>query len=95
MSTNFYNQYYANLGNVTVFFSDSTYVTHNISSLGTTNFNNSDPSKTPVSVNALGVNFLLSDMPTPVTYPDSFVGQISYGVLNNRLPAYSLWMNGL
>jgi hypothetical protein len=71
------NAKYADLGSVTIYFNDSSYVTKTISSVGGTIF---DPasSKTPTSITVLGTNYPMSSMPTAITYPDSTHGNITF-----------------
>ncbi len=63
------NVSYANIGSVTVYFSDSSYVTKTISTIGATLF--ADDDRTPTKMSATGISISTSDGPKNFEYPDS------------------------
>jgi len=77
-STRLDNQRVASLGSMKITFDDSSYITHNIQSLGTTVY---DPgsSRLPVQVEGMGQTWLVANMPLPVSYPGGAQGSITKG----------------
>ena len=62
------------LGPVTVHYSDGSTVTHTITGIGTTTFDTG--SLQPVSIDLLGNNYSIADMPLSVCYPDNSTGTL-------------------
>jgi hypothetical protein len=73
--TVFKNRKYANIGNVTVTFSDQSTVTHSITTIGDTVFDTTG--KQFKSVNVLGDTYITADLPASVTYPNSDSGTLA------------------
>ncbi len=69
------NTRYANVGVVTMYFTDSTHATHNITSVGNTVFDNTG--KVFSSIDVLGGSYTAAQLPHAITYPDSSSGTCS------------------
>ena len=85
--TNFVNQRYANLGVVVITFDDNSTETRNITALGTTTFDSGSP-RNPTKVNVLGDEYLVSNMPSPVEYPNGWTGHLSQTIVIDPTPEY-------
>ena len=82
-STSIDNRRFANIGEVKVTFSDSTFEIRNINTLGETVFDTSG--RTPVQIDALGQQFAISALPAPISYPSGPTGLITGPDTNTRM----------